>query len=218
MLEAILALLQSPDFWEKALLLILGAALTGILVPFVKARLDAGNAKRRKVLEAELARQGELIDSQIKLLREFSELVWEFMFPAFKVCYAHAWQDKGAQEEAYQEFAELSWKLRTRVRVLVSEGIRLVSADTHDRLRATRDHLNSVDDRLSEKREEGASAKDWEELYNKLLVEAEEIVDEAIGSLARDLDLSAPTSRGLISTVPMSHRQPAESHLQLEEG
>jgi hypothetical protein len=85
MFDVLYGLLLSPDFLGKALLLILGAALTGILVPHVKARLDEGGAERKKLLEAELARQSELINSQIQLLRKFSEISWKFLFAAFKV-------------------------------------------------------------------------------------------------------------------------------------
>lgn len=191
MFESVLALLVSQDFLEKALLLILGAVLTGILVPVVKARLDAGNAKRRKLLEAELARQRELIESQIKLLSEFSELTWKCLFAAFKVCHTHAVAATEAQKKAYEEYAPLSWELRMRIRALVSEATRLVSKDTHDLLWRAYDFLNSLDIQVSEKENEGASAEEWETFYHELLGEAGKVVDEAIKSLAKDLDLSS---------------------------
>jgi uncharacterized membrane-anchored protein YhcB (DUF1043 family) len=191
MFESALALPVSQDFLEKALLLILGAVLTGVLVPVVKARLDAGNAKRRKLLEAELARQTELIESQIKLLREFSELAWKFLFAAFKVCHTHARAASEVQEEAYKEYVPLSWELRTRIRAMVSEATRLGSEGTHDLLKGAHDYLSSLDNQVSEKKNEDASPEEWETFYHKRLGEAGRIVDEAIKSLAKDLDLSS---------------------------
>ncbi len=191
MFESVLALLVSQDFLEKALLLILGAVLTGILVPVVKARLDAGNAKRRKLLEAELARQRELIESQIKLLSEFSELAWKFLFAAFKVCQTHAVAATEAQKSAYEEYGPLSWELRMGIRALVSEATRLVSKDTHKLLWSAYDHLTSMDEDISDKKTKGVPLEDWEEYYDHQLQTAGKVVDEAIESLAKDLDLSS---------------------------
>ncbi len=191
MFDSVLALLASQDFLEKALLLILGAILTGILVPVVKARLDAGNAKRRKLLEAELARQRELIESQIKLMREFSELAWKFLFAEFKVCQTHAEAATEAQEEAYDEYVPVSWELRTRIRALVSEATRLASKDTHDRLWSAYDYLHTQHNEVSEKKNKGASPEEWKTFYHRLLKEAGKVVDQAINSLAKDLDLTS---------------------------
>jgi hypothetical protein len=189
--DALFALLTSKEFLEKAVLLILGAVLTGLLVPFVKARLDETSGRRKTLLEAELARQRELIDSQIKLLNQFSDVTWKFLFAAFKVSYTQAWEDEEAQREACGEYGPLSWELLTQIRAIVSPAQRLTSKASQERLMQTYEWLIRLDDQVSTMVDKEVGPEVWVEFHQKNFREAGQVVDEAIESLARDLNLSA---------------------------
>jgi len=121
MSDTLSELLTSKEFLEKAFLLMIGAALTGLLVPVVKARLDESGARRKTLLEAELARQTALIDSQIKLLNQFSDAAWKFLFTVFRVSYTQAWEDEKAQRAAIDEYDPRSWELLMQMRATISQ-------------------------------------------------------------------------------------------------
>ncbi len=74
---------------------------------------------------------------------------------------------------------------------MVSEATRLVSKDTHKLLWSAYDHLTSMDEDISDKKTKGVPLEDWEEYYDHQLQTAGKVVDEAIESLAKDLDLSS---------------------------
>jgi hypothetical protein len=195
--NALFMLLTSREFLEKALLLILGAVLTGLLVPFVKTRLDETSARRKTILEAELARQSELIAAQIKLLSQFSEVTWKFLFAAFKVSYTQAWEDEKAQHEAYSAYGPLSWELLTQIRAVISTATRLTSKASQERLMRTYDWLIHLDDQVSIRVDKKvSSSEEWMTFHQDNFLAASKMVDEAIESLARDLHLSASQVAG----------------------
>src|SRR5262245_60525271 len=127
------SLLEDSAFLGNVVLLLLGAALTGILVPFVKARLDDSSAQRKQLLEAELSRQGEFLRSQTELLATFADATWAFLFDAFKVSYSEAWEDEETQEEAWNAYTPLSWTHLGRIRAIISKSKRLISEDSYRR-------------------------------------------------------------------------------------
>jgi len=134
MSDTLSELLTSKEFLEKAFLLMIGAALTGLLVPVVKARLDESGARRKTLLEAELARQTALIDSQIKLLNQFSDAAWKFLFTVFRVSYTQAWEDEKAQRAAIEEYDPRSWELLMQMRATISPAPRLTSKGSQEQL------------------------------------------------------------------------------------
>ena len=142
-------LIGDASFLGNAALLILGAVLTGFLVPFVKARLDDASARRKQLLEAELARQSEFLQSQIDLLTSFSDATWEFLFDAFKVSYAEAWEEEAAKNAAWEAYEPLSWKHLGKIRAIISKSKRLLSEACHKNLIATYDWLWHYDDELA---------------------------------------------------------------------
>jgi hypothetical protein len=86
-----------------------GAILTGIGIPTVNAVIAWRSARRQKILESELARQKEIIDSQIKFQSDFSELAWKLVFEVFKVSYAFAYELKDLQQKTYADYGPISW-------------------------------------------------------------------------------------------------------------
>jgi hypothetical protein len=109
-------MLLSDQFLERALLLVLGAALTGILVPVVKASMDRTSFERQKRLEAQLARQADIIRAQTQFLRDFSNLVWEFHKICQRVSYTRLSGEREAYDLAVADFRNSLWDVLQRAR------------------------------------------------------------------------------------------------------
>ena len=67
-MEILLGVLASASFLEKVSLLVVGAALTGIIVPVVKFRMDQTRFEQQKIFEAGLAREAELVRRESSVL------------------------------------------------------------------------------------------------------------------------------------------------------
>ena len=200
-MDALKSLATDSSFLASVILLFLGAALTGLLLPVVKARLDNTSAERKLLLEAELARQTEFLRAQTDLLASFSDATWAFLFDAFKVSYAEAWEEEEAQVEAWDSYTPLSWTHLGRVRAIVSKSKRLIADDSHRRLLTTYEWLLEYDDALAAFNKEEHGAEDWQEFHKVRFREAALRMDHAIESLANELRLSAgselrPLGRG----------------------
>ena len=210
------ALLADPSFVSNAVLLILGAVLTGFLVPIVKSRLDDASAARKQLLEAELSRQSEFLRAQTDLLASFSDETWAFLFTAFKVSYAEAWEDTETQEQAWEVYTPMSWTHLGRIRAIISKSKRLIGDGCYVSLLETYEWLLRSDDDLAAFHQEGHSPKEWQDFHFKRFTEAALVMDGAIEGLANELKLSAgpavrpppgssaaPVGRQLHSISPM---------------
>jgi hypothetical protein len=188
----------STELIRNIILLCVGAILTGIGVPMVKAVMDWRSAKRQKILESELARQKEIIDSQIKFLSDFSELVWKMVFEVFKVSYAYAWESKELQQKTYTAYGPISWELITKIRSTISAASRLTSPATQREIMKVYEWLIELDERLSTMTDEDHTQKEWEEFHETKFDEAGGEIDSAISRLATDLKLYAGTMSKVI--------------------
>jgi|GEM_PF-7075659 len=66
--------LMNQSFIQNIVLILVTAALTGLLVPFIKAKVDNEYAQRQKSFEADLDHQKKLRDYQAKLLDDLGVL------------------------------------------------------------------------------------------------------------------------------------------------
>ncbi|HET7459596.1 MAG TPA: hypothetical protein VFJ82_00045 [Longimicrobium sp.] len=189
--------LADPEFWEKVALLVAGAVLTGLLAPWIKARLDDGTARRKALEEARLARQAEVIASQIRLLEQFSTLAWKYLFSAFKVSYGYAAPEPQAQQRAAcDEFASASWQLLMELRSVLSLATRLASPQTQAVLRATYEWMVTFDQEIwhNVRPASQLSTAEWYAFHEARFTDGGERVDRAIEALARDLRLASAQS------------------------
>lgn len=184
-------LITDPSFLSDVVLLLLGAALTGLLVPIVKSRLDSQGADRKQRLDAELARQGEFLRAQADLLASFSDETWTFLFAAFKVSYANAWEDAETHEEVWDAYVPTSWTHLGRIRAIISKAKRLVGKDCYRVLIGSYDWLIQYDEELTDYVEEGHTAEEWQAFHKSRFSEAATRTDQVIESLAAELRLSA---------------------------
>ena len=127
-IESILKVVASQGFLEKAVLLLLTALLTGILVPLVKWKMDQTAFKQRKTFEALIARQSDVIKAQISFLTNFSEHIWEYHKISQRVSYSRLSGDNDAYVEAVRDYKESLWESLQRIRSAIG-GARWFTSD-----------------------------------------------------------------------------------------
>lgn len=77
----------SSDFWEKAVLLVLTGVVSGFFIPLILKIVDGRKLKEQKGHEANIARQNNVIEAQIRLLENLSESLWELQLLSLAVSY-----------------------------------------------------------------------------------------------------------------------------------
>jgi len=168
--------------------------LTGILVPVVKGKVDAQTGERQKRLEAALARQTRVIETQSDLLRETADALWSLRMSMLKVAYY--WQEGQhvKAEAAWQHYEEGAWDLFAKFRTEISRSARVSTPNAHDRLRRLYyDTLIPLDERLGRTQRDQLDGKhpDWNALYTDIFGTISDDIEAALLALGRELQLSA---------------------------
>jgi type II secretory pathway pseudopilin PulG len=203
-------------FLESIILLILGAVLTGFLIPLVFKNIDARKLREQKAVderklqeqkevderrlraqkefEADLARQSKVIESQVQLLENLAQLLWEYQLAAIEVSY-FVGLDRDLYAAAVQRYHEKSGSMFSRIRAEISKALRLTPTATYRELKDLYyRQLLPLDSKLAglimmqqnstEKRVAG-----WHEFNQFAVFQLSEMVDDALNNLARELRL-----------------------------
>jgi large-conductance mechanosensitive channel len=101
-MDIVSKMLSNAEFIQNVITVLITVALTGILVPFIKARMDDRNFRERKKFEEELARQAKLIEYQSKLLDEITELLWELQALLLEPTYYKIRDNDSGYKSAFQ--------------------------------------------------------------------------------------------------------------------
>jgi uncharacterized membrane-anchored protein YhcB (DUF1043 family) len=179
--------LTGEAFLQGLFLLIATAALTGLLVPVLKARLDERRYRDQKVFESELARQAKIIDAQAALLDDLSELLWGFLLRALALTYYAERRDAAKLEEAWTEYDAEAWPFYARLQVETSKAQRLTTAGIKDELERLRDWFMSFDTELTWAYETGALASSER---RKRIDEGVARIEGALTGVAHELRLA----------------------------
>ncbi len=197
---------------QSLILLLVTAALTGLLVPTVKDLVDQrrlakqsvfedGRLRAQKQFEAELARQTRIIDAQAELLDELASLSWAFEKLVLRVTFYGAGGDYKKFAAALQAFDTDSWGLLANLLAATSKARRLAPSEAHQRLQGLyRQLVEKVAPYVEPMRsfrpdaENAMSAEQMTEchklnryIYDHLAPE----IDDVLASLADDFRLSA---------------------------
>ncbi len=124
----------SPDFSEQLILLILTAAITGVFVPLILKWRDERKLREQKEHEAQLVRQGKIIEAQAALLENLAKQLWEFENLALTVSYYKLNASDEKYQNALQEYDAKAWSYFSNIRIELSKAYRLTSADTYQML------------------------------------------------------------------------------------
>lgn len=175
------------------------AALTGLLVPVIKARLDERRYRDQKVFESELARQGKIIDAQAAILDDLSELFSGFLLRALALTY-YAERRNAAQleetrnqynaklDEAWKQYDDEAWRFYARLRVDTSKVQRLTTAQVTAELEALREWFQKFDLEVTKAHEARADAEAFYGLRDRIN-QGVAAVDRALTSIAHELRL-----------------------------
>jgi len=185
---------KSTSFLEKAFLLLLTAGLSGLLIPLITSEVAHRNMKEQKQLEAELARQASVIESQVQLLETLADLMWEYQLLAIDVSYYRFAKDENLYRAAAQKYDNRSAKLLSHIRAEISKSLRLASPQMYERLKELYNkEMLGLDLRLRNLME--GHKNDWSAFNQYAVWELSERVDNVLNDLAADLELKAPAKK-----------------------
>lgn len=189
-MEILKQVIANQTFLQNIFLLLLTATLTGLLVPYIKAQVDYKKLVQQKRFEADLARQAKVIESQVKLLEDLAQLLWQYEFLALKVSY-YKGDDEEGYRQAVKDFDQLSWESLIKIRTEVSKSRRLTSNVTYRRLHGLYEWLIESDEELSFLIEnDKATQEEWNKRHATFFDEGARRIDDALKLLADDLRLA----------------------------
>jgi hypothetical protein len=188
-------------FIEKAVLLFLTAALTGILVPLLLRYIDARRNREHKMFEAELSRQSKIIDSQVKFLEDLSSLLWEYQLLLIAVPYYRQFPERDLFPAALKAYEENAGRLLGKIRAEISKSLRLTPYPIYQEIKKLYyQQLLSIDLKVSQlaawdaSNQQNKTAGEWQKLNRYAVSELSETVDDFIDKLASELQLKATNS------------------------
>jgi hypothetical protein len=117
------------SFNQNVALIVITAGLTGLLVPTVKAFMDQRHFRRQKDYETELARETAVLDAQVKLLEDLSDVLWEYVLSLIAVSYYKCNGNEQRFGKALDAYEEMSGSRLGRMQAEFSKARRLVSPD-----------------------------------------------------------------------------------------
>jgi hypothetical protein len=165
--------ITSQSFIEKVLVLGATAALTGVAVPLVSARLDrqrleaqqdaeAQRQRQQKLFDADLARQGSILKAQETFLEQVETTLYGFHLRAAALAwYQSQDKDRAKYEQAAQAYDSAAWDFMAKMHVAESKAQRFTSAPA---LQALSDHQRqweALDLALTNLRKRGGSEEEW---------------------------------------------------------
>jgi hypothetical protein len=194
-------------FGQSALLLLLTALLTGLLVPVVKGVVDDRKLKQQKrfddarlraqtEFEASLSRQGKILEAQAQLLQDLADVLWAYLSLVIKVSYYGMLGKKEEHQRAFEEYDEQSWNLLVKLLALITQTRRLASVDVQKLSDSLYMQFNtSIDTRIMSLRAADSSrgsidAWAWKRLQDQLFGPIRWEIDATLTHLARDLRLA----------------------------
>lgn len=186
-----LEMVSSTDFIEKSLLLLLTALLTGILVPYINAKINDRKLRNQKLFEAEIISQNKLIESQNDLLIQLEMLAHQF----HQLIVSVAWYKVGEpNEERYNtnrnEYEKHYWQFDTEMRTAIGKAHRLVSAQAHKQLEDFYEYIELLDIQLVKLAKHNKPDEEWKKFLNEeIKFNYRNKLREMIESLAKDCDL-----------------------------
>jgi hypothetical protein len=178
-------------FLEKIVLLVLTALITGFGIPYVLKRVEERKLREQKKFEADLVRQGKILEAQSKLLDDLSGLLWKWRYLAKKVVYYGAQQNMKRYDLARKQYDESVWDILNEFRAEISRSRRLVSERAYERLDSLYEYVvHDIDVKISDIiLMDELDVKKSKEIAERFSVEVSKKLDDAIDDLASELNL-----------------------------
>lgn len=196
-MEQFIELLKSSAFQEKAVLLLLTAVLTGVVVPQIMASLSQSRFREQKIFEAEIQRQRDILSAQSELLKNLSRLVWDFQLMNINISFYKLNGSIDGYKLAIKNYQNRSAEVLGQIRAELSMARRLVSPAMHQKLsKLYFETLLPIDSNLELLIQggSGASKSEWRRQHDNSFESAQKQIDEVMTELARELRLVAPVA------------------------
>ena len=187
MWNEIISTLQSKDFIQGALLIIVAGIITGILVPIVKSFMDTSKYKKQKNYEAKLGQQSETIKAQINFLTKYSDLIWEYLLLISRVCYNRVYKPEKF-ETAFDKYSSESWELLGQLRACVGSARWFTSDSAYNSLTEFDNWLMEADDELFLLKAVD-DKQEWDEFQAKFIEKSRKKADRALIMITKDYEL-----------------------------
>ncbi len=149
-------------------------------------RIDDRKLREQKKFEADLARQGKIIEAQSKLLDDLSGLLWKWRYLAKKVVYYGAYEDMERYDMAKKDYDESVWDILNQFRAEISRSRRLVSERAYKRLDSLYKYVvHDIDPKVSDIiRSEALDVKKSEEIAGRFSKEVPRSLGDTMDDLA----------------------------------
>jgi hypothetical protein len=128
-------MLLAVTFGESVALLVLTAALTGVLAPFLAQIINRRRLIEQRRFDEELKRETAFFDAQTQFLKELATAVYDYLEKALAVSYAAHLSPKDFKR-VWDAYNAESFALLGRIAAQVSMARTLFSSATADRLQA----------------------------------------------------------------------------------
>jgi RNAse (barnase) inhibitor barstar len=179
------------SFYERVFFLLLTALLTGLGIPYILKRVEERKLREQKKFEADLSRQGKIIEAQSQLLDELSQVLWKWRYLAKKVVYYGAQENAERYNIARKQYEESIWDILNEFRTEISKSRRLVSERAYEKLDSLYDYIvGDIDVKITalirRKRIESGESSEIADRFSK---EVSKKLDDAIDDLASELKL-----------------------------
>jgi hypothetical protein len=184
----------SQGFLENILTLATTATLTGFLIPYIFKRIDQRKLREQKEFEAEIALQAKIIESQVHLLEDMAQYLWEYQLAAIEVSYYDPTGQQKLYASAVEKYHEKIGPLLSKIRAEISKALRLTSPQTYQEFKELYyQHLLPLDVKLNsliKAQKIGAEkVNGWHEFNEFAVFTLSEMVDNALNNLAKELRL-----------------------------
>lgn len=156
---------------------VLTALIGGLLVPYLKGRLD---------------RRSERFRSSVELIDTLAGSLWAYWKLALRVAY---YGRQGQQGDKSLDLALLrwdsddAWQLGCEIQVQVSRSKRLLPVPAQQKLdQAQQEVVDYLDEQIDHLRDNGSSDQ-WKELYVSLMKQTRAEIDTLLASVTADLKI-----------------------------
>ena len=182
-------------FLQKIILIILTALISGFGIPYVLKIIEERKLREQRKFEADLARQGKIIEAQSKLLDDLSQLLWKWRYLAKKVVYYGALEDTERYQLARKQYEENVWDILNELRAEISRSRRLISEHAYAELNSLYEYVvHDIDVKISNIiHADNLDIKKSEEIAERFTSEVSTRLDEALDDLASEVNLKVKT-------------------------
>lgn len=178
------------SFAQNIILLVVTAILTGLLVPFINARIAEQRVRREQAESARLARQSSVLKSQEEFLLHLEKTLFDFHVCAAAVPWYRSMQiDDSRFAAARHAYDDASWKFMAEMHAALSKARRLSSPAALQELERHQRGWYSIDGEIVKLANgDRVSTEEWSQLLSAVNDQAAD-AGRVISVLAADFGL-----------------------------